>query len=240
MQDIDLSGRQKLLLSELLEYLNNETGKPIVDWLHKIVLAIDPNGNSKHKLAIRPDKTWGIQKFRIEPIYSTPWTDAYVSNPRGARYTGDRHVPYLTLWNFEESILASYTTEPQSIQEPRGLSHALNTEGIKIHSDDFRAWCEAIEHPLPKFWFSETKQQQSPPKAQLPKPPLQPEEIVKQCQNKHFKNNQIAAEILRQYPNISNYELGELLPANPGTTIAHDSISTQGKRLKRATRNIEG
>ncbi len=49
----------------------------------------------------------------------------------------------------------------ESTVEPAWIEEYAFTE--RLNRDDFRVWCEALEHPLPRFWFSEEQPKQVVP-----------------------------------------------------------------------------
>ena len=147
MQDMpifDLSDNQRLMLYELLQELQKETGKPLVNWLHWIACAADPDGKSEHKLTLHPK--WEIKKHREGVVTA-----------RGIG-RGQWEVYYVP-WKFNDSILADYREPPLCIEETSNLGYFLTIEGICVDRDEFRIWCRDSGHKLPHFWFPGEKHQ---------------------------------------------------------------------------------
>ena len=147
----NLSAYRTIRLYRLLHELQTETGEPLVLWLHRIACAVDPFIKHGQRLRLRPDESWKVSRVKEERIIVP------VASPHGglARFAGMRDVTYWDPWEFDRSALIIFTKPPIDIHEPPGLESRLNDEGIQIHREDFRAWCETAGHQLPHFWFSE-------------------------------------------------------------------------------------
>jgi len=236
MSNYDLSGRPRLMLYELLQNLEEETRKPLVDWLHLISCAAIPHVKIDHKLKLRPDENWRILKSKKVPLYRTKRPVWFAGEgPSNTRVRAGSTLKHFWIdWNFDDSILNKFIEEPYSIKEPSWLQSSLQKERIQIHRDDFRLWCDSAGYPLPRFWFPEENRQQPfiKDEALAPGPDLSPEEIAERGKKLRWPDERTAAEILKKFPATENTALGKLLPAKPGTHIADSSHKKRGQRLR--------
>lgn len=158
MPKYDLSAYKTIRLYLLLHELQTETEEPLVLWLHRIACAVDPFMKHGQRLKLRPDENWKVSRTREERIIVP------VGDPHGslARFAGMRDVTYWDPWEFDRSALIIFTEPPIDIREAPGLESRLKDEGIQIHRDDFRTWCQSAGYPLPRFWFPEEQRKHVP------------------------------------------------------------------------------
>ena len=118
------------------------------------------------QLLLRPDSTWnwkmppqrrrtissGISRpdWFTSGSYGTYRTE---SQRRHDRYLEQKLNPSSTVVEYDKDIskLKELTAKLTSTKEPARLGPQSYKE--KIHREDFRSWCEANNHPLPRFWF---------------------------------------------------------------------------------------
>lgn len=60
-----------------------------------------------------------------------------------------------------------------------------------------------------------------------------PEVLVAELRSQQKEDWEIAGALLLAFKEISSYQIGKLLPARPGTTIADESVSKRGRELKK-------
>lgn len=150
----DLSDLPALRVYELARHLAEETKKPLVAWLHFMASDTTTDVNATGcALILRPNDKWGFVEYvRVNDTY-TPrgFVHSWHSDPPVLHRSllNPRHVA----WTFEQSALYWFRTPPTSTDEPPHLKKRLDGEGITINREDFRVWCLAAGHDLPRFWF---------------------------------------------------------------------------------------
>jgi len=226
--------KESLPILEVSESCSKEfSGTSRFDWLVNMALAIYAE---PAELVLRPDKTWDrrIQTGHIICSVGTFLDETERRNRQRLANEQNKKAFTVIEYDRDKSKLKKLTEPLSSTGEPPRIG--LNTFVEEIHRDDFRAWLESINHPLPRFWFgSETTATAEPP------PRTTPEEIVS---SGHTAGNQpweIAYELDAEFKGsyrLTPDQLGRLLPANPGTTIAPDSDKKRGQRLRRQYKKI--
>ena len=180
----DLTDYETLPLYDVIKNLAKETKKPLAFWIYTIAKAActedEPSADSNAQpLMLRPDKNWKIQdgyeEIELDQTDHCSWMDDrfpglrergrdHINKLRGSSgYSSYQKKPIFIDWRLEFSALAWVFTECPRVPVDDGVFLGIDTdfkeEGIVLHRTDFRAWCEASDYALPRFWFGEDERQ---------------------------------------------------------------------------------